>query len=395
MTKSIFLEPFQFSNGLEIKNHIVMSPMTTMTSFYNGMITTDELNYYAARAGGPGLMLTGVANVSDNGKGFEGELSVAHDEMLPGLTKLAKVIHKDGTKAILQIFHAGRKSNSSILRGEQAVSASAIAASHPANSETPRALDNSEIHQIISDFGDATKRAIKAGFDGIELHGANTYLLQQFYSENSNQRTDEWGGSREKRLKFPLAVIKIVNDVVKNYSSKPFLVGYRISPEEIETPGIRLEDSLFFVDQIKDKVDYIHLSMGSYKRTSLNDLNNKKTILSQFAQHTKNFLPLIGIGSVETPADANSVLADGADLVAIGREFIREPQWVQKVANNDIDSIRVKLSPADMDELAIPPVMQTYLRSSFYSVMHFTDDPELQKDYQNSLAPMEGREKKL
>lgn len=123
--------------------------------------------------------------------------------------------------------------------------------------------------------------------------------------------------------------------------------------------------------------------------------NTKTNPLSQFAQHTKNFLPLIGIGSVETPADVNSVLADGADLVAIGREFIREPQWVQKVANNDIDSIRVKLSPADMDELAIPPVMQTYLRSSFYSVMHFTDDPELQRDYQNSLAPMEGREKKL
>ncbi|MDN2453336.1 NADH-dependent flavin oxidoreductase [Lactobacillus sp. UCMA15818] len=395
MAKKAFLLPFKFNNGLEIKNHIVMSPMTTMTSFYNGMITTDELNYYAARAGGPGMMLTGVANVSDSGKGFEGELSVAHDEMLPGLTKLAKAIRKNDTKAILQIFHAGRKSNSSILRGEKPVSASAISANYPANSETPRALKNSEILQIISDFGEATKRAIKAGFDGIELHGANTYLLQQFYSENSNQRIDEWGGSRENRLKFPLAVIETANEVVKKYANRPFLVGYRISPEEIETPGISLEDSLYLVDKIKDKVDYLHLSIGSYKRTSLNDPSNKKTLISQFAQHTHGIIPLIGIGSVETPEDVTAAMADGADLVAIGREFIREPQWVQKVANNDLSSIRTQISPSDMDELAIPPVMQTYLRESFYSVMHFTDDPELSTDYQNSLAPMEGFEKKL
>lgn len=395
MIKYAFLSPFKFNNGLKIKNHIVMSPMTTMTSFYNGMITTDELNYYAARAGGPGMMLTGVANVSDSGKGFEGELSVAHDEMIPGLTNLANVIHQAGTKAVLQIFHAGRKSNHAILRGEKPVSASAIAASYPADSETPRALTNNEILQIISDFGEATKRAIKAGFDGIELHGANTYLLQQFYSENSNQRTDDWGGSREKRLKFPVAVIETVNGVVQKYAKRPFLVGYRISPEEIETPGIQLADSLFFVDQIKDKIDYLHLSMGSYKRTSLNDSDNNQTLLSQFSQHTHGIIPLIGIGSVTTPEDVNAAMADGADLVAIGREFIREPQWVQKIANNDLNSIRTQISPLDMDELVIPSVMQTYLRTSFYSVMQFTDDPEVRKDYQNSLAPMEGFEKKL
>lgn len=372
-----------------------MSPMTTMTSFYNGMVTTDEIKYYATRAGGPGMILTGVANVSDDGRGFEGELSVAHDEMIPGLTQLAKAIHKDGTKGILQIFHAGRKANSSILRGTQPVSASAIAASYPTNSEVPRSLTAAEIQQIISDFGAATKRAIQAGFDGVELHGANTYLLQQFYSENSNQRTDEWGGSRKKRLKFPLEVINKVKEIAKKYSKRPFVVGYRISPEEIETPGIRLEDSLFFVDQIKDSVDYIHLSIGSYKRTSLNNPNNKNSLISQFAKHTQGVLPLIGVGSVETPRDAEAVMAEGADLVAVGRELIREPQWVQKVAKNDLASIRTEISPLDMDELNIPPVMQSYLRKSFYSVMHFTDDPAVYKDYKNTFAPMEGFEKKL
>ncbi|BAX69620.1 NADH:flavin oxidoreductase [Leuconostoc suionicum] len=135
--------------------------------------------------------------------------------------------------------------------------------------------------------------------------------------------------------------------------------------------------------------------MGSYKRTSLNNKANKETLIPQFSQHTKNIVPLIGIGSVETPDDVNAVMSDGADLVAIGREFIREPQWIQKIEKNDLGSIRTLISPSDMEELTIPSVMQVYLRKSFYSVMHFTDDAETKEDYQNALAPMEGLDKKL
>lgn len=388
-----FLSNYRFANGLEVKNRIVMSPMTTMASFYNGMVTKEEIAYYALRAGGPGMIVTGVANVSESGKGFEGELSITRDEMIPGLSKLAKGIQKDGTKAILQIFHAGRKSTSKVLRGEQPVSASKIAASYPADSEVPRALTEKEILQIIEDFGEATRRAILAGFDEVELHGANTYLLQQFYSENANQREDDWGGSREKRLKFPLAVIEKVNQVVAKYSKGPFLVGYRISPEEIETPGIRLADSLYFVDQIKDKISYLHLSMGSYQRTSLNDKTDTRSLVSQFAEKTKGVVPLIGVGSVESPADAEAALADGADFVAIGRELIREPKWVQKAAAGE--PLRNTLSPFDLDELAIPGAMQEYLQTAFRSVMHFTEDGTDFDSYQNNLAPMEGFEKKL
>lgn len=388
-----FLSNYRFANGLEVKNRIVMSPMTTMASFYNGMVTKEEIAYYALRAGGPGMIVTGVANVSESGKGFEGELSITRDEMIPGLSKLAKGIQKDGTKAILQIFHAGRKSTSKVLRGEQPVSASEIAASYPADSEVPRALTEKEILQIIEDFGEATRRAILAGFDGVELHGANTYLLQQFYSENANQREDDWGGSREKRLKFPLTVIEKVNQVVAKYSKGPFLVGYRISPEEIETPGIRLADSLYFVDQIKDKISYLHLSMGSYQRTSLNDKTDTRSLVSQFAEKTKGVVPLIGVGSVESPADAEAALADGADFVAIGRELIREPKWVQKAAAGE--PLRNTLSPFDLDELAIPGAMQEYLQTVFRSVMHFTEDGTDFDSYQNNLAPMEGFEKKL
>ena len=390
-----FLETFTFKNGVTLKNKVVMAPMTTMSSFYNGMVSKDELAYYAKRAGGPGMVITAVANVTPNGKGFEGELSATSDEMIPSLRSLAETIQSKGAKAVLQIFHAGRKTFARIIGGEQPVSAGTVKALYPEDSETPRALTSDEIEAIIKDFGQATKRAIIAGFDGVELHGANTYLLQQFFSENSNQRTDKWGGNRDERMTFAKAVIKEVQSVIDKYATKPFILGYRLSPEEIEKPGIRLEDSLYFVENIKHDVDYIHLSMGSYLRTSLNNPEDKKTILNYFIETIEPEVPLIGLGSVETPTDAQEVINKGASLVAMGRELLREPNWVEKVQRNDENSIRTTISASDMDELSIPTVMQTYLKTSFHSVMHFTTDTAEQDTYSTQMAPMEGIEKKL
>lgn len=390
-----FLETFTFKNGVTLKNKVVMAPMTTMSSFYNGMVSKDELDYYAKRAGGPGMVITAVANVTPNGKGFEGELSATSDEMIPSLRSLAETIQSKGAKAVLQIFHAGRKTFARIIGGEQPVSAGTVKALYPEDSETPRALTSDEIEAIIKDFGQATKRAIIAGFDGVELHGANTYLLQQFFSENSNQRTDKWGGNRDERMTFAKAVIKEVQSVIDKYATKPFILGYRLSPEEIEKPGIRLEDSLYFVKKIKHDVDYIHLSMGSYLRTSLNNPEDKKPILNYFIETIGPEVPLIGLGSVETPNEAQEVINKGASLVAMGRELLREPNWVEKVQRNDENSIRTTISASDMDELSIPTVMQTYLKTSFHSVMHFTTDTAAQDTYSTQMAPMEGIEKKL
>lgn len=390
-----FLETFTFKNGVTLKNKVVMAPMTTMSSFYNGMVSKDELDYYAKRAGGPGMVITAVANVTPNGKGFEGELSATSDEMIPSLRSLAETIQSKGAKAVLQIFHAGRKTFARIIGGEQPVSAGTVKALYPEDSETPRALTSDEIEAIIKDFGQAAKRAIIAGFDGVELHGANTYLLQQFFSENSNQRTDTWGGNRDERMTFAKAVIKEVQSVIDKYATKPFILGYRLSPEEIEKPGIRLEDSLYFVKKIKHDVDYIHLSMGSYLRTSLNNPEDKKPILNYFIETIGPEVPLIGLGSVETPNEAQEVINKGASLVAMGRELLREPNWVEKVQRNDENSIRTTISASDMDELSIPTVMQTYLKTSFHSVMHFTTDTAAQDTYSTQMAPMEGIEKKL
>lgn len=405
MTNDV-LQGYTFKSGLRLRNRVVMSPMTTMASFYNGMVTKDEIEYYAARSGGPGMVITAVANVSGRGKGFEGELSAGDDLMIPGLTRLANAITSNGARAVLQIFHAGRKSNSGILRGERTQSASAVAAEYPSDAEIPEAMSEREIEETIEDFADATRRAIEAGFDGVELHGANTYLLQQFFSPHSNRRTDQWGGGRDERMRFALAVIERVRAVIDRHADSSFILGYRLSPEEIETPGIRLDDSLYFAEKIRDSVDYIHLSMGSYQRTSLNDASDEEPLLAQFARVAAGHAPLIGVGSIELPEDAEAALKGGADLVAIGRELLREPQWVQKVQSGDYASIRTTLNRADMTELAIPPVTQQYLATSFRTVMHFSDDEgqrgsateqgaTRQSEYRNHMAPMEGFEKKL
>ncbi|TXK84974.1 NADH-dependent flavin oxidoreductase [Paenibacillus sp. N3.4] len=391
-----FLLPYTFAKGVTLKNRVVMAPMTTMSSFFDGSITRDEVDYYAERAGGPGMIITGVAYITESGKGFEGELSIAKDTDIKGLSKIANAIHKKGTKAVIQIFHAGRKTNSKILRGLQPVSSSPVAATRPADSETPRELTHEEIEGIIQDFGKAALRAIQAGFDGVELHGANTYLLQQFVSPHSNRRSDQWGGSFEKRVRFPLAVIHEVASVIATHAKKPFLLGYRLSPEEIETPGIRLEDSLDFACMLGDTpIDYLHLSMANYKRTSLHETSDHEPLLDKFVQIMANKKPIIGIGSVERPEDAEAVIHAGAALVAIGRQLIREPKWVQKVETDDLDSIRYRLSPSELDELQIPLAMQAYLEGSFRMLMHFTTDEPVEDNYRNSLAPMEGFEKKI
>ena len=355
MTKYSFLQPYTFENkNITLKNRVVIPPMTERMSFEDGTVTSDETAYYAQHTGGAGMFITAVANVNSLGKGFEGELSIADDRFLPGLSDLASSIKKNGTKAIIQIFSAGRMSSTAILRGKQPVSASAIPAVR-ADSETPRELSEEEVEQTIKDFGAATKRAIEAGFDGIELHGANTYLLQQFFSPHSNRRTDKWGGSLEKRMKFPLAVIKEATKVIEKYATKPFLLGYRISPEELEEPGITLDDTLQFIDQLKQtKIDYLHVSQSDVWRTPLRDENSRQIVNEALKKRISNAFPMIVVGNLKTPADAEKA-SESFDLVALGHESLWEPKWVQKITNNEESAIRYSIAKSDLADLGIKP----------------------------------------
>lgn len=375
LTDYNFLQAYTLKNGVKLKNRVVMLPMTIAASFANGIITNDEIDYYKTRTGGVGMLITAVANINDLGKGFEGQLSIATDDMIPRLKLLANAIKQDGTKAVIQIFSAGRQANSRLLRGQQPVSASAVAAEFPPNSEMPRELTAEEVEQTVKDFGEATRRAIEAGFDGVELHGANTYLIQQFFSPHSNRREDHWGGSRDGRMTFALEVIQAAKAAIGQYADEPFILGYRLSPEEVETPGIRLEDSLYLTEKIKDDIDYLNISLGHYKQSSLNDKTNEATLISQFKQVLDDSAtPLLAGGFVITPEDAQAAMNDGADLVGLGRQLIREPKWMQKVISGDKASIRYALSPNEYDELAIPGGTRDYLKTYFGDTMNYSVD---------------------
>lgn len=354
-------QTYTFPSGVQINNRIIMAPMTTQSSFENGMVTTDEHIYYKRRVKGLGMVITSCAQVKENGK-FPGSLSVADDKHIPSLAKLAKTIKGEGTKAILQIFHVGRMGDTASL-GEQPVSASAVPAARD-EAELPRELSNQEVHEMVEAFGEATRRAIQAGFDGVEIHGANTYLIQQFFSPHSNRRSDKWGGSLEKRMKFPLAVVDAVLENVKKYTKKPFIVGYRISPEEIEEPGITLEDTLQLLHQLSKKnLDYIHISVGHYNQTSLRDKNDKRATLKVIANEIGNDVPLIGVGMIKTPEDAVNALDLGMPIIALGRELLVEPDWLEKVIQGKEETIRTEITKEDYDDLAFPDSMWEYVQS--------------------------------
>lgn len=356
-----FLEPITLGNGVVLKNRVVIAPMTEQMSFEDGSVTTDEINYMEQRAGGVGLFITPVAYINKEGKGFEGQLGIDSDNKIAGLRKLAFAIKSRGAKAILQIFSAGRMTNSAILRGLQPVGPSAVAAPR-AGAETPRELSLDEVDQLIEDFAEATRRAIEAGFDGVELHGANTYLLQQFFSPHSNRRTDKWGGSMDNRLKFPLAVIEAALKVKEKYATASFIIGYRLSPEEREEPGITLEDTKRLVSELqKTAIDYIHLSLADIWRTSFRDKADKTPIITQL-KALAGSKPVIGVGDVRTPKQADEVIERGIDLVALGHQLIIEPHWVEKVMTGNEETIRYELHVADLDELGIKPPFFALIR---------------------------------
>lgn len=356
-------EPFTFKSGVTVENRLLMAPMTTSSSFENGMFTTDEHQYYERRSGGVGAVITACAHVQEDGK-FRSSPNASDDKYIDSLSKLAKRIKATGSKAVLQIFHAGRMEVSTSLRGLQPVSASAVPAERP-NAEVPRELTGAEVENLVQSFGEATRRAIEAGFDGVELHGANTYLIQQFYSPHSNRREDYWGGSREERMNFPIEVVNAATQAIEKYADRPFMLGYRFSPEELEEPGITLDDTLALLNKLKMyDLDYFHASLGNIFATSMRDKADKEPVLKQIQEAIGNDVPVIGVGNVITPDDVVTAMEEfGVPLVAIGRELIIEPDWVEKVKADEVDSLRKVINADDREDLFIPDAMWDYVKS--------------------------------
>lgn len=347
---------FTFKSGVHVRNRLMMAPMTTFSADENDYVSQEELNYYKERANGVGTIITACAYVSKNGKGFDGQMAIDHDGTLEGLTKLADTIHEGGAKGIVQLYHGGRLAVPRLTPNQETVSASAVAPLGDRGfysiEQTPRALTTEEIYDVIKDFGEATRRTIEAGFDGVELHGATGYLLQQFVSPHSNQRTDEF----KNRYLFATRLIDEVKKVVNECASKPFVIGYRFSPEEPETPGITMKETFELLDVLIDAdLDYIHIATTNAWAKPRRGIVSEKSRTELIAEYIRGLVPVIGVGNIHTPEEASLVLEKGkTDFIALGRAIVVDPHWVEKVQNNEEETIRHQLTPTDQQEAIIP-----------------------------------------
>ena len=354
------LEPFTLRNGVQLKNRIIMAPMTTFSANPDDTASEAEVDYYAARSNGPGMVITACAYVQASGKGFEGQFAADQDSMIPSLQRVASSIKEKSAKAVLQLYHGGRLAVPHLIPNGETVSASNIAPlldrGFYSIDQAPRSLSDEEIQQLIKDFGEATRRAIEAGFDGIELHGASGYIIQQFFSPHSNTREDRWGGSIEKRLAFPLAVIEEVKRVIAMYAKQPFIVGYRLSPEEPETPGITMKETFTLLDAlIGAELDYIHMALNDLWSKPRRGVESDRSRVELIQEHVRNRVPIIGVGSIHTPDQAVEALEKtGIPLLALGRELIIEPQWVEKVEQGNESKIKTTIHPNDQALLTVP-----------------------------------------
>lgn len=361
--KTLF-SPLTFDKEISLKNRLVMSPMTTWASNEDFTISDEEVEYYHKRVNGVGLVITGCTHVTANGIGFTHEFAGYDDAFLPSLKKLATAAKSGGAPAILQMFHAGNKAIPGLILNGEVVSASAISSGPILLSDKenlPKELTEIEIFEIIKAFGETTRRAIEAGFDGAEIHGAHGFLLQNFVSPFFNKRNDQWGGSLENRLRLSMEIVKEVKNIVSKYADRPFLIGYRISPEEMPQKTYGLPETFILMDKlIEENIDYLHFS--------LLDAVNQKPIDSEFSEepisvvlnnYVNNRVPVLVAGGITAPSMANQVLDFGISMVAIGRTLVINPDWVELVESGEEEKIESNLKLDTVKNKKIPAKLMT------------------------------------
>lgn len=369
MTHSpLLFDRFSFDNGVTLRNRVVMTPMTTWSANPDGTVSDQEIAYVQARAKDVGMVITGCTYVTPEGIGFTDEFAAYDDRFIPSLHKLALAAKSGGASAILQIFHAGTKAVPELVPDGRVVG--------PSTMEVPpglfnvggniaTALTQGEIENIIKAFGETTRRAIEAGFDGVELHGAHGFLIQDFFSPLANQRDDQWGSSSENRLRFPLSVVHAVEQAIKEHADRPFLLGFRISPEESAEGGLRIADTTMLIDRlIETGVNYIHASLHDVLNGKPLTDGSGKTTAQLLIEHVAGRVPLIAAGRIKTPAQAEAALESGLSLTAIGQGLVMNPNWVALAKDGRANEIVTALDLASVPDLRIPDKLWAIIQAA-------------------------------
>ncbi|WP_127134853.1 tRNA-dihydrouridine synthase [Veillonella caviae] len=322
-----------------LKNRLVLPPMATSKG-QNGFVTDDLCEYYAARSqAGIGLIITEHHFVLPNGQATLNQVSVSRDEDIPGLRKLAQAIHQDGSKAVLQINHAGSAAMPELALAGKAIGPSAIANANPyfqprypkgVDMAIPNEMTHEDIKTVVEAFRQAARRAKEAGFDGVEIHSAHGYLFSQFYSPLMNHRTDEYTGKTiEGRTKIQVETIKAIRQEV----GPDFFISLRLGAIDDREGGSQASEA-GEAAKIFEAAGINMISISGGANAYLRQGHTEEGFFQDVSRIVKEAvsIPVLLTGNIRTKARAEALLNDGAcDLVGVGRPLLGDPQYVKEL----------------------------------------------------------------
>jgi 2,4-dienoyl-CoA reductase-like NADH-dependent reductase (Old Yellow Enzyme family)/thioredoxin reductase len=323
---------------MEVKNRLLMPGMSINFGVdSNGFVTDQLTEYFAARAkGGTGMLIVGGGGVDTVGHELPNLPALWDDDCVPALKKMTKKVKSFGARFGMQIMHGGRQTYKPNKVAPSPIPALALVKG------TPRELTTDDIKEVVNAFGDSARRCKEGGFDFIEIHAAHGYLINQFMAPNSNMREDEYGGSFENRIRFMLEVFRNI----KMKTDDDFPVGIRLNGEDYAKDGFMLEEAIKLASVLeKEGADYLHVSAGIYGSTQLTipSMYVPQGCFVHLAEAVKKnvSIPVITVGRIKDPEYADRIIKEGkADIVAMGRAHIAEPDIAKKAEKGDLASIR-------------------------------------------------------
>ena len=318
-----------FAHGRSMKNRFMLAPLTNMQSNVDGTLSEEEFVWLTKRAeGGFGLVMTCASHVDPHGQGFPGQLGCWSDNHLEGLTRLANKLKSEGSLAIVQLHHAGRRAPAG-LTGDAPVAPS----TDP--STQARAMTTEEVEAVVESFIAAAVRSERAGFDGVELHGAHDYLLCEFLNAELNVRTDQYGGSQENRYR----ILDEIITGIRQRCGADFHLGVRLSPERF---GLVTSDVVDAFRRLvaSNTVDLIDLSLWDVFKNAAEPELEDRLLLELFTEIDRGDTRLAVAGHLYTGADVQRALDLGADIVAIGKAAITNHDFPRLLEADPLGAMR-------------------------------------------------------
>ena len=351
LTTEKLAEPLSLAHGPAMKNRFMLAPLTNTQSHTDGRLSDDEFRWLTMRAeGGFGLTMTCAAHVQAGGQGFPGQLGVWDDRHLEGLTRLAAAIKAKGSVSSVQLHHAG-------IRSPKELVGDVVGASDDKDTGG-RALTTAEVEKLRDDFIAAAKRAEKAGFDGVEVHGAHGYILAQFLSAETNRRTDAYGGSLENRARLTFEIVEGIRAACR----PDFQLGIRLSPERF---GLKLGEVIDVATDLlgQAKIDFLDMSLWDVNKEPAEEEFQGKSLMSYFTTLPRGNVRLGAAGKIMSAEDAASVIGAGCDFAVIGRAAILRHDFPDRVlADPGYASPSLPVTEQHLRDEGLGDAFVTYMR---------------------------------